>query len=330
MAGTIESQNRRQVTCWDDGASQGSANPANVFNLTEGVLRSSMMSHITGGTAEVVYSDLIWAESPRWHQGVLWISDTQGSRLVAVEGAEAQVHPLDSPINGTAFLDSGDLVGAGMTSARIDRFDGERWQPYADLNEIGAGRLGDLTASDDGTIYVDDLGANQGHDGEVRNDGRLLKVDPRGEASVAAEGLVFPNGLALIDGGGTLVVAETFANRLTAFTVGPGGDLGERRLWADLGNELGPEYRPDGLWPASDGSIWAATATGESFVRVRDGEVVEHLDVDGFAIACCLDADERRLFVTVAVSTDPSLSVLDAVASKQLRARVEQYSRVEG
>jgi sugar lactone lactonase YvrE len=282
----------------------------------------------TGERAEVLYSDLVWAESPRLHDGVLWISDTQGSRLVAIAGSGVRVHSLDSPVNGTGFLPGGDLVGARMADARIDRFDGERWKLHTDLREIGAGRLGDLTTLSDGTIYVDDLGS-QGHDGKVTDSGRLLKIDPRGTATVAAEGLVFPNGLALIDDGTTLVVAETFASRLTAFTVGRGGDLYEQRLWADLGRELGPEHRPDGLWPTRDGSVWAATATGEAFVCVRDGDVVERLDVDGFAIACCLDADERDLYVTVATSTDPSRSVLEAVADKQVRARVEHYGGVE-
>jgi sugar lactone lactonase YvrE len=286
------------------------------------------MAHSGERTGQVIHSDLVWAESPRWRDGALWVSDTQASRLIVIDGSDVRVHSLDSPVNGTAFLDDGELVAARMTAARIDRFDGERWELHADLSELGAGRLGDLTALSDGTIYVDDLGS-QGHDGKVSDSGRLLKIDAGGGATVAAEDLVFPNGLALIDGSGTLIVAETFANRLTAFTVGSNGELSDRRLWIDLGRELGPEYRPDGLWPARDGSVWAATATGEAFVRVRDGEVVERIDVDGFAIACCLDEDERDLYATVATSIDPSLSVLDAVADKQVRARVERYGFVE-
>jgi sugar lactone lactonase YvrE len=276
-------------------------------------------------TGEVVYDDLIWAESPRWRDGVLWISDTQSSRLVEIEGSEVRVHALESPVNGTAFLANGDLVAASMAGARVDRFDGERWELLADLSDLGAGRLGDLTTLSDGTIYVDDLGS-QGHDGKSKDGGRLLKIDPRGGASVVAEDLVFPNGLAVIDGGKTLVLAETFASRLSAFTVGPNGDLSGRRLWIDLGAELGPEHCPDGLWPARDGSVWAATGTGESFVRVLDGEVVERFDVDGFAIACCLDEDERHLYATFANSTNPALSVIEAVPDKQLRAQVECYA----
>lgn len=277
-------------------------------------------------TGDVLHSGLVWAESPRWHDGVLWVSDTQASSLVAIDGSDVRVHRLDTPVNGTAFLGSGELVAARMAAARIDRFDGEHWTLHADVAQLGAGRLGDLTAASDGTVYVDDLGA-QRHDGKVTDSGRLLKVDPGGRATVAADGLVFPNGLALIDGGETLVVAETFANRLTAFTVRPNGELVDRRLWIDLAQELGPEHRADGLWSARDGSVWAATATGEAVVRLREGEVGERLDVDGFAIACCMDEHERDLYVTVATSTDPSRAVLDAVVDRQVRARVERYDR---
>jgi sugar lactone lactonase YvrE len=278
-------------------------------------------------TGEVVYSDLVWAESPRWRDGVLWISDTQSSRLLEIDGSEVRVHSLESPVNGTAFLDDGEMVAASMAGARVDRFNGERWELLADLSDIGAGRLGDLTVASDGTIYVDDLGS-QGHDGKAKDGARLLKIDTGGGVTVAAEDLVFPNGLAFIDEGRTLVLAETFASRLTAFTVGAQGDLSERRLWIDLAAELGPEHCPDGLWPARDGSVWAATGTGEAFVRVLDGEIVERFDVDGFAIACCLDDDEHDLYATVANSTNPALSVIEAVPDKQLRAQVERY-RVE-
>ncbi len=277
------------------------------------------------GTGEVVYDDLVWAESPRWRDGVLWISDTQSSRLVEIDGPDVRVHSLGSPVNGTAFLANGEMVAASMSGGRIDRFDGERLELYSDLTDLGTGRLGDLTTLSDGTIYVDDLG-DQGHDGKTKDRGRLLKIDPGGAASIVAEDLVFPNGLALVDGGETLVLAETFASRLTAFTVGPDGDLSDRRLWIDLAAVLGPEHVPDGLWPASDGSIWAATGTGEAFVRVLDGAVVERFDSDGFAIACCLDEDEKNLYATSAKSTDPALSVIEAVPDKKLQARVERHA----
>ena len=276
-------------------------------------------------TSEVVYDDLTWAESPRWRDGVLWISDTQGSHLVEIAGSEVIVHEVSPPVNGTALAADGTLVGARMSGARVDRFDGQNWEVLADLGAaVGAGRLGDLTRRSDGTVYVDDLGS-QDHSGKVEATGRLIKIDPQGHASVAADGMTFPNGLALIEDEATLIVAETFANRLSACSVSATGELSAPRPWADLTASLGEEYKPDGIWAAEDGSVWVATTTGEAFVRVREDEVLERIDVDGFAIACCLD-DDGSFYGTVAVSTDPEKTVFEAVAEKRLRAWVERHA----
>ena len=283
------------------------------------------MSYYKELMGETVASGLVWAESPRWRDGVLWVSDTQTSRLLAVGEAETEVYDLDSPVNGTSFLAKGQLVAARMTAKRIDLMTGDGWESYVDLSGVAEGRLGDMTSLGDGTIYVDDLGATVGPEG-----GRIVKVDPTRRPTVAATDLVFPNGLALIDGGETLIVAETFANRLTAFTVGSNGDLSARRPWLDLASELGPEHRADGLWASRDGSVWAATATGEAVIRAREGEIVEKYDMDGFAIACCLDDDEQSLYVTTARSNDSSQPVLEAVFQKEVTARVERYHCRDG
>lgn len=283
------------------------------------------MSYYRNLVGETIASGLIWAESPRWRDGVLWISDTQTPRLLAVGEDETETYDLDSPVNGTTFLPEGQLIAARITAKRLDRLAGEGWEPYVDLDGVAEGRLGDMTSRADGTIYVDDLGATDGPDG-----GRILRVDAAGRPSVAAADLVFPNGLALIDDGETLIVAETFANRLTAFTVGSNGDLLARRPWLDLARDLGPEHRADGLWASRDGSVWAATATGEAVIRVREGAVVDSFDTDGFAIACCLDDDEQNLYVTTAKSNDSSQPVLEAVAQKKVAAQVDRYPCRDG
>jgi sugar lactone lactonase YvrE len=271
--------------------------------------------------AELPTPDLVWAESPRWRDGELWVSDTQGSQLVIAAKENTRVHKLETPVNGTGFLPSGDLVAARMHDARLDRFDGEGWALYRDLGELVAGRLGDLVVLSDGTVLVDDVKPN--------DPGRLLRVPPDGLPSVAADDLAFPNGLAVIDDGGTLVVAETHAGRLTAFTFGSRGELHSRRLIVDLRAELGPESLPDGIWPSGDGSLWVAVTRGEAVVRVQHGHVVERVAVDGFAIACCLNDDETELYVTVAKSLDLGTAVIDAVYKKRTRARVVTLKRAD-
>jgi sugar lactone lactonase YvrE len=267
--------------------------------------------------SRILADDLVWAESPIWRDGRVWVSDTQGSRLVVLGADGRRDHDLDGAVNGTGFLPSGELVGARMTGARLDRFDGRTWSLHADLKDLVDGTLGDLIVLPDGTVLVDEV---RGRD----RPGRLLRIAPDGPdptITVAAEGLVFPNGLAIVDGGATLVVAETFAGRLTAFTIGPAGELTDRRTWFDLRAELGEEYLPDGACTTPDGSVWVATTTGNAFVRIADGVLVDRIDVDGFAIACC-PAEGDELVLTTATSLDPELSIFEAAHRQRTRARV--------
>lgn len=268
--------------------------------------------------SQLLADDLVWAESPRWRDDRIWVSDTQGARLVVLGGEdERRDHPLAGAVNGTGFLPTGDLVAARMTGARLDRFDGQDWSLHADLTDWVQGTLGDLLVLSDGTVLVDEV---RGPD----RPGRLLRVAPPGSeepVTAAAEDLVFPNGLVIVDDGATLVVAETFAGRLTAFTIDDAGRLTDRRLWFDLRAELGETFLPDGACPGPDGSVWVAATTGQAFVRIADGVLIDRIDVDGFAIACC-SGPAGELVLTTANSLDPGLSIFEAAHQQRTRASV--------
>ncbi len=262
---------------------------------------------------------MIWGEGPRWHQGALWLSDTQGSRLWTDNGGTWSATKLNSPANGLWFLPNGRLVGAMMHEKRIGVWADGQFASYADLSAVATGPLGDLVGDEQGNLYVDDVGFVPG---EPPRPGRLVRVGVDGSATVAAENLDFPNGLAFLDGGRTLVVAETAAQRLTAFTVGPDGTLTDRRLYADLAHLVGPDARPDGIWPAPDG-IWVATTTGHAVVLVQDNTVRETIKTGAtFPIACCTDGG-NRLFVALADTGGRPL--FDALAAKDVRTTVAEW-----
>ena len=60
----------------------------------------------------------------------------------------------------------------------------------------------------------------------------LVRVDPDGSVSVAADGLLVPNGSVITPDGATLIVAESWAQHLTAFDLQLDGSLANRRDWA--------------------------------------------------------------------------------------------------
>ncbi|MFC9225394.1 SMP-30/gluconolactonase/LRE family protein [Streptomyces hygroscopicus] len=259
---------------------------------------------------------LVWGESPRWHDGALWVSDTQGARLWTDASGEWRPADLDSPCNGLWFLPDGRLVGAMLREQRIGQWDGRAWRDYADLADLGVGPLGDLTGDADGNLYVDDV-AFDAAAGEEPAPGRIILVRPDHSVAVAAEDVEFPNGLALVDAGATLVVAQTAARRLTAFEVLADGTLGERRCYADLADLVGPDARPDGIWPAEQG-VWVATTSGQAVVRVGEGTVHETVSTAPLLpIACCL-RDDGLLIATLADTHGAPL--LDAVKSRAVTA----------
>lgn len=263
-------------------------------------------------TPRVISDGLLWGESPRVHQGTLWFSDTQSGQLVSVSDTEILRRYLDSPTNGLWFLPDGRLAAARWWDKRIDVLVDDNLEPYADLSEVVRDRLGDMVGTDDGRLYVDEMGPNP-HSGEPV--GRLITVGPDGTVNVAADQLRFPNGLAVVDS--TLIVAETHGNRLTAFDMAPDGSLTHRRVWTDLTSLFDARHRPDGICAVGDGSVWVATTTGERFVRVREGNVIDVIETPGeFAVACCLDGDD--LYYSTSRSTDPSLDLLTEALPKKL------------
>jgi sugar lactone lactonase YvrE len=140
----------------------------------------------------------------------------------------------------------------------------------------------------------------------------LICVEPDGTAQVAADGLGFPNGMVLTPDGGTLIVAESTMNRLSAFPI-TSGLLGERRTWAAFGDpptstELSKILQqvavaPDGICLDAEGAVWVADAAYSRLLRVAEGgRIIEERKTDGVSVfACMLGGDDgRTLFASVA------------------------------
>ena len=108
---------------------------------------------------------------------------------------------------------------------------------------------------------------------------------------------VVENGSVITPDGRTLIVGETMARRVTAFTIADDGSLHDRRVWAELGDVM-----PDGCSLDADGAIWFADAASSVVVRVREGgEVVDSVDAGQRTFACALGGDDgRTLFVLCA------------------------------
>jgi sugar lactone lactonase YvrE len=134
--------------------------------------------------------------------------------------------------------------------------------------------------------------------GEYRP-GLIALVRPDGTAVTVAEDIAFPNGMVIT--GSTLIVAESYAARLTAFTIDPDGGLSDRRVWADLGEGAAP----DGIGLDPNGDVWVADVPNQSCTLVREGgEVLRRVDTPLGCFSCAVG--DGTLYMVVADYSDPA------------------------
>ena len=164
---------------------------------------------------------------------------------------------------------------------------------YADLSGLTDFKWNDIATDGRGHSYVNETGFD--FPGGEFAPGRVALVGPDRTARLVAEGVAFPNGMAVSPDGAILIVAESYGSRLTAFDIRADGSLSPGRLWADLAGGV-----PDGICVDAEGSVWYADVPHQSCVRVREGgEVQQTVELDRGGFACALGgADGRTLFVT--------------------------------
>jgi sugar lactone lactonase YvrE len=131
--------------------------------------------------------------------------------------------------------------------------------------------------------------------GEKPGPGIVAVAAPDGSARQVAGDVAFPNGMAVTADDSTLILAESYARRLTAFEIGADGALSGRRVWADLGDGV-----PDGICIDAEGAVWYADVPNRRCVRVAEGgETLETIELDRGCFACMLGGpDGRTLFIT--------------------------------
>ena len=126
--------------------------------------------------------------------------------------------------------------------------------------------------------------------------GTIALVKPDGSVRRVADGIAFPNGMAITPDNSTLIVAESYARRLTAFDIAADGGLSNRRVWADLDDGV-----PDGICLDNDNAVWYADVPNRRCVRVREGgKVLQTIDLDRGCFACMFGGPDRRTLFLIA------------------------------
>ncbi|MFD1934956.1 MULTISPECIES: SMP-30/gluconolactonase/LRE family protein [Nonomuraea] len=255
---------------------------------------------------ETLVSGGAFFEGPRWHDGRLWVSDFWRHQVFAIgmDGAVETVAEVRGAPSGLGWLPDGTMLVVSMMDNKLLRVANGRAAVYADLSPYSSQFSNDMVVDAHGRAYI----------GTIDFSGpptTLLRVDPGGSVTVVAEGMLFPNGPVITHDGATLIVAESWAARLTAFDFGGDGSLTGRRVWARLPDGCAP----DGIALEADGSVWVADAGGNRAIRVREGgEIVDEVRTTGDGVfACALGGDDgRTLFLCTAPDAEKAAEQREA------------------
>ncbi|MGH3679423.1 MAG: SMP-30/gluconolactonase/LRE family protein [Natronosporangium sp.] len=245
---------------------------------------------------------LAMGESPRWHDDRLWLSDMGANQVLAIDRAGNQEVVAEIPAMpmGLGWLPDGRMLIVSSLDGRLLRRERDgSLVTHADLTGLASHAWSDMVVDGRGNAYLGNIGF-EFPAGEFAP-GTLALVTPDGAARQVADGIAFPNGVAVTPDNSTLILAESYGNHLTAFDIAADGSLSNRRVWADLAGGY-----PDGICLDAEGTIWYADVPNQRCVRVREGgEVLQTIELDRGCFACALGGEDgRTLFLTAAQWSD--------------------------
>jgi sugar lactone lactonase YvrE len=237
----------------------------------------------------LVIDGLGFPESTRWHDGRAWLCNWGAGEVLAVtpdgdREVAARLSPQTLPFSIDWLPDGRLLIIDGPRGLLLRQDSDNGLTTVADLTALGPPPFNELVVAANGNAYV-----NGGP-------GLVVCVQPDGGVREVADGLKWPNGMAIVDDGRTLLVADSHVEQLLGFAVSEDGALTDRRVWAEL------EYAPDGICADADGAVWVASVPGQYCVRVREGgSVLDTVTVDRGCFACMLGGEDgRTLFIAAA------------------------------
>ena len=259
----------------------------------------------------ILVKGLYFGEGPRWHEGRLWFSDFYAHAVKSIDesGVVRTELELDDQPSGLGWLPDGRLLVVAMKERAVKRLDAGRLVLHADISHLTAHLCNDMVVDERGTAWVGNFGFDL--DAELRARGvevfndhpttNLVRVDADGSVHLAARDMHFPNGSVITPDGKTLIVAETFASCLTAFTIASDQTLANRRIWAAL-----PGVAPDGICLDEKQRVWVANALEPEVLLVAEGgEIVNRIATSQNCYACMLGGEAgNTLFAVTAETSD--------------------------
>ena len=254
----------------------------------------------------ILLTGLAFGESPRWHNDRLYLSDmgTHEVTAVSLDGDTELIAKIGGMPMGSGWLPEPDgrmLIVSSRDGLLLRREPDGSLVTHTELASLDRHPWSDMVVDGRGNAYVGNIGFD--FPGGEPTTGILALIKADKTVQQVADGLMFPNGVAVTPDNRTLIIAESYGARLTAFDIAADGSLSGRRVWADLGDAA-----PDGICVDWEGAVWYADVPNKRCVRVREGgKVLQTINVDRGCFACVLGgADGQTLFITAAEFAGPA------------------------
>jgi sugar lactone lactonase YvrE len=253
-----------------------------------------------------VLDGLAFPEGARWHDGALYFSDMHDGIVwrLAPDGAATKILEIRTLPSGLGWLPDGSMCVVSMEDRRLLRLTPESdVSVVADLSTISPYVLNDMVIDQVGRAYIGTFGCDF-NGGDPPRPTQVFCVQPDGSVSVAADGIMFPNGAAITADGRTFIVAETFGECLSAYDIDADGALSNRRVFGGYSG-----FVPDGLCLDAEGGVWVACLGANRIIRMIDGgTITDTIALPGRdSYACALGGSDRRdLYICTARSYVPS------------------------
>jgi gluconolactonase len=218
-----------------------------------------------------------WAEGPVYFgdgRFLLW-SDIPNNRMLKWEEETGAVSVFRKPsnfANGNTRDRQGRLVTCEHGSRRVTRteYDGSITVLMDSFDGKRLNSPNDVVVKSDGSIWFSDptfgiLGNYEGYKSDPEIEPNVYRLDPETkQATIAAEGVLGPNGLCFSPDEKILYIVESrgIPNRkILAYDVADGGrKLANKRVLIDAG----AAGTPDGMRCDVDGNLWCGWGMGSS------------------------------------------------------------------
>ena len=266
---------------------------------------------------KTLMTGLLFGEQPRWHDERLWFSDWGTQEVIAVDlegNSEVILQGRAFPLCVDWLPDGRLLVVSAREGLLLRREPDGSLVTHGDLAGVSDPPAGnELVVDGRGDAYVNGGGFDL-MAGEDFAPGIVALVTPDGSARQVADGIAFPNGMLVTPDDSTLIVAESYAKRLTAFDVAKDGGLWNRRVWAELDDGV-----PDGICLDAEGAVWYGDVPNKRCVRVREGgEVLETIELDRGCFACALGGADRSTLFMMATEWSGPANMFDGPRTGQV------------